>query len=161
MSELIIYIYIYIYIYTHTHIHIYIHTYIHTYIYIYIYVYIYICIKTNKLQVHPYRSVSWLPTHHPLMGEQPQNRSAGMNLKFICLFLPQYIHRSTPMYWALFYKSQNFTLFLFRCHGIQIQNGKMDRLPVDNLIRGQQRKAVSPGKEDKQQLSLQFKITSF
>ena len=35
---------------------------IHIYIYIYIYIY---CggKKTNKLPVHPYRPVTWLPTH--------------------------------------------------------------------------------------------------
>ena len=32
------------------------------------YIYIYIWKKkTNKLQVHPYKPVSWSPTHHPLM----------------------------------------------------------------------------------------------
>ena len=24
-----------------------------------------------------------------------------------------YVHRSTPMYWALFYESQNFTLYVY------------------------------------------------
>ena len=36
----------------------------------------------------------------------------------------------------------------------------MDRLPVENLISGQQ-KAASPVKKEKQQLGLQFRITSF
>ena len=34
------------------------------YMYIYIYIYIYCGGKnTNKLALHPYRPVSWLPTH--------------------------------------------------------------------------------------------------
>ena len=52
--------------------------------------------KTNKLQVHPYKPVSWSPTH-PLMSGRPRNRLVGMNLSFICLFL-RYILRSTSMY---------------------------------------------------------------
>ena len=46
--------------------------------------------KTNELQVHPYKPVSWLPTHqrissdewatHPLMSGQPRNRLVRMNL---------------------------------------------------------------------------------
>ena len=38
---------------------------------------------------------------------------------------------------------------------------KMDMFLVDNPILCQQKKAVSPGKKDKQQLSLQIRITSF
>ena len=41
-----------------------VYMYIYIYICIYIYIYVYIYKKTNKLQVHPYRPVSWLPTHH-------------------------------------------------------------------------------------------------
>ena len=46
--------------------------------------------KTNKLQVHPYKPVSWLPTHRGIlkMSGQPRNRLIGMNLYFICLFPP-------------------------------------------------------------------------
>ena len=50
--------------------------------------------KTNKLQVHPYKPVSWSPTHQgifPLMSGRPQNRLVGMNLSSICFFPPQYI----------------------------------------------------------------------
>ena len=40
--------------------------------------------KTNELQVHPYKPVSWLPTHQriddPLMSGQPRNRLVRMNL---------------------------------------------------------------------------------
>ena len=51
---------------------------IYTYIYIHIYMVIWLRKKTNKLQVHPYKPVSWLPTH--LMSGQPRNRLVRMNL---------------------------------------------------------------------------------
>ena len=46
--------------------------------------------KTNKQHVHPYKPVSWLPTHRGIlkMSGQPRNRLIGMNLCFICLFPP-------------------------------------------------------------------------
>ena len=37
----------------------------------------------------------------------------------------------------------------------------MDKLLVHNLIQGQQGKLWSQEKKDKQQLSLQFRVTSF
>ena len=49
-------------------------------------------------------------------------------------------------------------VYIFFCHGIQIQNGQAScRKPHSRPIE----KAVSPGKKDKQQLSLQFRLTSF
>ena len=38
---------------------------------------------------------------------------SGWTCSLFVFFLPQYTHRSTPMYWALFYESQNFTLFIY------------------------------------------------
>ena len=37
----------------------------------------------------------------------------GRKGSFFVFFLPQYIDRSTPVYWALFYESQNFTLYIY------------------------------------------------
>ena len=39
--------------------------------------------------------------------------SSDKTLAFFVFFLPQYIHRFTPMYLALFYESQNFTLDIY------------------------------------------------
>ena len=64
--QLVIYIYIYIYIYVYLYIYVCMYIYIYIYIYVCVYIYIYIYTwekKTNKLQVHPYKPVSWLPTH--------------------------------------------------------------------------------------------------
>ena len=58
-------------------------------IYIYIYIYIY-CgrKKTNKLPVHPYRSVSRLPTHQGIWVGNHETGLLGWTLNFICLFPP-------------------------------------------------------------------------
>ena len=37
----------------------------------------------------------------------------GWTCSLFVFFLPQYIRRSTPMYWALFYESQNLTLYIY------------------------------------------------
>ena len=71
--------------------------YMHMYIYIYMHMYIYICIyrwrkKANKLQVHRFK---------------------GWTCSVFVFFLTQYVHHSTPMYWALFYESQNFALYTY------------------------------------------------
>ena len=62
-----------------------------THIYIYIYIYIWKK-KTNKLQVHPYKPVSWSPTHQGI-----KSPDEWATTKQVCLFLP-YILRSTSMY---------------------------------------------------------------
>ena len=46
----------------------------------------------------------------------------------------------------------------FSCHEIQLQNGQASRR--QSHLRPTE-KAASPGKKDKQQLSLQFRINSF
>ena len=104
---------LYMYIYTYIYISIYIYMYIcvcicvcvniYVYICICICIYIYICIciyiyiycwrkKANKLQVHRFK---------------------GWTCSVFVFFLTQYLHHSTPMYWALFYESQNFTLYTY------------------------------------------------
>ena len=53
------------------------YTTIYIYIYIYICIYIYVCIwekKTNKLQVHPYKPVSWSPTHQEIYENKLYHR---------------------------------------------------------------------------------------
>ena len=101
----------------YTYINICLYMYIYTYIYLYIYmyicvcicvgvnIYVYICIciciyiyiycwrkKANKLQVHRFK---------------------GWTCSVFVFFLTQYVHHSTLMYWALFYESQNFTLYIY------------------------------------------------
>ena len=74
---------------------IYMSIYVYAYVYIYIYMHMYIYCwrkKANKLQVHRFK---------------------GWTCSVFVFFLTQYVHHSTPMYWALFYESQNFTLYIY------------------------------------------------
>ena len=74
---------IYIYIYIYIYSCIYVYVYICMYIYVHVYVWIYMYIYTH------------INTH--------------IHTHIVCV---SYIHRSTPMYWALFYVSQ---ILLFIC----------------------------------------------
>ena len=93
---------------------------------IYIYIYIY-CgrKKTNKLPVHPYRPVSRLPTHQGIWVGNHETGLLGWTGSLFVFFLPQYIHRSTTMYWALSYVSQNYSLYIYLYIQSQFTKAKM------------------------------------
>ena len=91
---------------------------LYTYINIYIYIY---CArkKTNKLQVHPYRSVSWFPPHQ---GKSPDEwattKQACRDELVVYLsfsFFPHKIYTSLYSYVlsTVLRKSKFYTLYIF------------------------------------------------
>ena len=60
-------------------------------IYIYIYIYIYIRRKTNRLQVHPYKPVSWSPTHQGI-DEWATTKQACRDELVVYLFYSLYFY---------------------------------------------------------------------
>ena len=115
IGKYILYIYIYIYIY-----YIYIVQISHNYIHIYIYIYIYCARKkTNKLQVHPYRPVSWFPPHQ---GKSPDEwattKQACRDELVVYLsfsFFPPKIYTSlySDVLSTVLRKSKFYTLYIF------------------------------------------------
>ena len=93
------------------------------YIYICIYIYIYIYIVEGKRQIN----YQFIPTdlfrgcplfRGSLMSGQPLRM--GWTGSLFVFFLPQYIHRSTTMYWALSYVVK-ITLYIYMYLYIQSQ----------------------------------------
>ena len=80
----------------------------------YIYIYIYIWEKkTNKLQVHPYKPVSWLPTHQKSPDEWATSKQACRDELVVYLFF-------SPIYSSLYFyvlstvlQTSSFTLYIY------------------------------------------------